>query len=615
MDTNTLSTSARNHGPSEGHTCQLQPGSPKLETPTSLQQRKIRIPVSPWKSSSGVREPDRSPCKDILRFFGPSFETRLTKGLGEQRSHDPPSVADTSKTLSVKTSQNLIASLEHRATPQDANLRDTALDYGGRKVANEHRLEAAAILAYLLRSKFFENAKTSNEQMNLLTSLWTSVREAIVHLTNVPESVGAKEIPVQTETTRPKSESAAVLQSLDANGKSLISGDDSAPRTPDSRGLKRKSSNLTAPFNAGLPQLPDTKALTSELYNLNLGEPPTFNPNISPEQTSPSPTESRRTRPCVRRITSENELRPTKFAKPSAAGDNLKLSITNDGRAISSIGLQDPPSAIHGNKHNENDDLHDPFTEPDHDAMVSTREALLPASDRSAKILHSGFRAEETSAQNSKGSLFHDDPPILRKLAPYIKRPPKSLAPETIIREAIIKPLTKPEMGIARRMTSSGKWIQQTSHIGWIYIYQLPNEVNTVKIGITQVSIEGRLDSWTEQCGHKTQIVYPSTESERDPVPNIYRLEALVQAELAATRLEEMGCSCGKKHIEWFEEALAHARKVVVKWSEWMRMSPYREVRPEHWHLLPQYIPELAELSRPSPRDPAEGSVTNPIRI
>ena len=220
--------------------------------------------------------------------------------------------------------------------------------------------------------------------------------------------------------------------------------------------------------------------------------------------------------------------------------------------------------------------------------------------------------SESTSIQDPKGSPSHSNRPTVRKLAPYTKRPPNSLAPEMLICETIIKPLTKPEMGIAWTKSSSGIWTQQKSHEGWIYIYQLSNEVNTVKIGITQVSIEGRLDSWTEQCGHKPQVLYPSTASEREPVPHIYRLEALVQAELAAHRLEEVGCPCGKTHIEWFEESLANARKVVIKWSEWMRRNPYEMVEPKHWHLSPQYIPDLAELSRPSLMD---GSAVNPVWV
>ena len=60
---------------------------------------------------------------------------------------------------------------------------------------------------------------------------------------------------------------------------------------------------------------------------------------------------------------------------------------------------------------------------------------------------------------------------------------------------------------------------------------------------------------------------------------------------------------------------MAHAIEVVAKWSKWMRKSPYIEVQADKWHLSPQYIPDLAELSRPSPKDYADGSAINPIRI
>ena len=172
-------------------------------------------------------------------------------------------------------------------------------------------------------------------------------------------------------------------------------------------------------------------------------------------------------------------------------------------------------------------------------------------------------------------------------------------------------------MGIAWTKKSSGKWSQQDTHTGWMYIYQLPNEVNTIKIGITQESIEGRLSSWTEQCGHAVEILYPKIiDSEHGLVPNIYRLEALVHAELASSRLEVVHCSpfCKIRHNEWFDEALAHAQKVVAKWSDWMRTKPYEELRSDSWHLSQQYIPKLLELSRPSPREVDEGSMVNPIR-
>ena len=580
MGAHDLSASPRND------TYQLPQCSPGIETPIPLQDRKIKIPVSPRKSPGTLRDPDRSP-----------WIPKPPEGNVSQSTHSSE-------------------------PPHGTHLGDGLPDYGGRAILEVHRIEAAATLTRLLCLPFFENAKTLNEQINLLTALWTNIREDNAYITTMPESMGAKGMPAQIEKIKPKSVGVVVLQSLDqeqksnSNKKSLVDGNESVPKTPDSHGSKRKSSNLGSPFNNQVPQPSDSEAVKSKFYRLNLGVPPPFNLNNSPQSSPPSPTESRRARSYVRRITSETDVRPTKFAKPNVAGRNPEFSLSDNDLAVGSVGLQDPPINTQGNKHDENYDLYGPFARSEYDAMILTRDAVSSAGIQNTKLSSSDFRADGISAQNSKGSLSHNDRPTGRKLVPYAKRPPNSLAPETIIREAIISPFTKYEKGIAwRKTSSSGVWIQQTTHTGWIYMYQLPNEVNTVKIGITQVSIESRLDSWAEQCGHKPQIAYPSTEPEREPVPNIYRLEALVQAELAATRLEELECSCGVKHIEWFEEALAHVRKVVVKWSKWMRTNPYREAVPEQWHLLPQHLSDLAELSRPSPRDPAEGSGFNPILI
>ncbi len=406
-----------------------------------------------------------------------------------------------------------------------------------------------------------------------------------------PGSAGALEIPAQTEMTRSESESAAIAQHPNMEQGSektrniLIAGDDSAPKTPDSHRLKRKGSDLTPQLTGGPSPSSISKTPTSGLNRMNLGVPPTFNLNNLAEQLSSSPKKPRRTRPGVPRLSSERDL-PAKSAEPNIAGWNFNVF---------------------------DDDPFGPFTMSDDDALIFESDRV--AYGRYAKSAHSGFDPEGPSAQDWKESIHIDTRPTIRKLAPYFWRPPISLAPEMIICEAITKKLTKREMGIAKLETPYG-WIPQKSHTGWMYIYQLPNETNRVKIGITQDSIERRLDSWTEQCGHKTQPVYPLTDSEREPVPNIYRLEALVQAELAASRLEETGCRCGKKkHIEWFEEALVHVRKVVVKWSEWMRTQPYKEFESGHWHLSPEYIPNLVELSCPTPRDPVEGSAINPIQI
>ena len=622
MGTQDSSASARNHEPNDGYTNQSPQYSPRFETPTSLQQRKIRIPVSPVslrESSSKARDPIRLPWISKTPGEDDSHSMPRSENLPmtDPRGHTPSSAANMSKALAANRTQSLIGSPGHKTTAHDTYPGDESLGHGGREVIDEHRLEAAATLACLLGSKFFENAKTPNEQISLLATLWTSIREDNLQIKTVPGSEEEIKTPLQNKETRPKSESADDKeQESNSTRNSLIDGNDRAPKTPDSHDLKRKGSNLTSQFNHGVSRPPDTAAaVTSELYRSSLGIPPPFNLDTSKEHLSPFPTEPRRTKPRVCQIASENDKRPAKFAAPNIAGESLNFFITDDTRAISSVEVQDPPSFIQGNKTDEKDDLYDPFTTSDHDAMILTRDGLLPGGEPYARVSHSVLRAEETSTQDSKESLYHTHRSAIRKLVPYTKRPPKSLAPESIIYEAIIKPLTKLEMGIAWRETSSGKWIQQKSHIGWIYIYQLPNELNTVKIGVTQGSIEARLNSWTEQCGHKTQIAYPSKISEGEPVPNIYRLEALVQAELAASRLEELDCSCGKRHMEWFEESLEHARKVVVKWSEWMRTNPYKETEPQHWDLLPQHIPNLAELSRPSPRHRAARSAFWPIWV
>ena len=623
MGTQNLSASARNHEPDDGYTNQLPQYSPSFETPTLLQRRKIRIPVSPSKSSSKARDPGRLPWNRETPDEDNSHSMHCSEALAmtDSRDHAPSSAANMSEALAANRTQSLIGSPGHRTTAHDTYPGDESLDHGDREVIDEHRLEAAATLACLLGSRFFENAKTLKEQISLLATLWTSIREENLHITTVPGSVEETKTPAQNEKTRLKSESTAALQSLDkkqesnSTRKSLINGNDRAPKTPDSHDLKRQGSNLTSQFNNGVSRPPDTAAVTSEQYRLSLGIPPPFNLDTSKEQLSHFPTEPRRTKPRVCQIAAESDLRPAKFAAPNIASESLNFSITDDPRAISSVEVQDPPSYIQGSKNDEKDDLYHPFTISDDDAMSLTRDGVLPAGEPYARVSHSVLWAEEASTQDSKESLYHTHRSTIRKLAPYTKRPPKSLAPESIIRDAIIKRLTKLEMGIAWRETSSGKWIQQKSHTGWIYIYQIPNEVNTVKIGVTQASIETRLNSWTEQCGHQTQLVYPSEISEREPVPYIFRLEALVQAELAASRLEVLDCSCGKRHMEWFEETVEHARKVVVKWSDWMRINPYKEVEPQHWELLPRHIPHLAELSRPSPRHRAEGCASAPIWV
>ena len=78
----------------------------------------------------------------------------------------------------------------------------------------------------------------------------------------------------------------------DATPKSRQIASDSAPRTPDSRGLKRKGSDLTPSSKTGVPSSGSSKAFSTELYKLSLGPPPSFNLDIPSEKRSPSGAEA-----------------------------------------------------------------------------------------------------------------------------------------------------------------------------------------------------------------------------------------------------------------------------------------------------------------------------------
>ena len=76
-----------------------------------------------------------------------------------------------------------------------------------------------------------------------------------------------------------------------------------------------------------------------------------------------------------------------------------------------------------------------------------------------------------------------------------------------------------------------------------------------------------------------------------------------MHAELAAYELKEQGYPCGRKHREWFDIDWAHARRVVLKWSNRMRTNPYRETQLDRWELSHEHLIGLASLSCPSQQD------------
>jgi len=290
-------------------------------------------------------------------------------------------------------------------------------------------------------------------------------------------------------------------------------------------------------------------------------------------------------------------LRFADFTEPTLADENCYITIAEEDLALSSVEAEDQPSFSSG------------IARPDHETVMPSRNDLLSIRDRHAELSSPGFRSW---SPDSKGILHYEDQPTIRRFVPYTTALASSMTPQMILRRALLNPLTEKEMGTAMQYSSNGGSRRMKTHEGLIYIYRLLGEFNMVKIGITQVTVKDRLAGWTGKCGHETYLAYPLTKSEERPVPNIYRLEALVHAELAINRKREQHCSCGEKHKEWFEEDLAHARKVVIKWSEWMRKRPYQDIQPQGWHLTLPHRNNLANLSLPSPRDVREGPEPSP---
>ena len=111
---------------------------------------------------------------------------------------------------------------------------------------------------------------------------------------------------------------------------------------------------------------------------------------------------------------------------------------------------------------------------------------------------------------------------------------------------------------------------------GFIYIYWFPGNFGHIKIGVTGRTVEKRLQEWKNQCGHDPILVYPISEDDKRRVPHVFRVEAIVQAELRKCRRKEKKCKgCHEDHKEWFEQSFSAAITSVRNWSAWMRKEPY----------------------------------------
>ena len=141
---------------------------------------------------------------------------------------------------------------------------------------------------------------------------------------------------------------------------------------------------------------------------------------------------------------------------------------------------------------------------------------------------------------------------------------PKSTASRSIsavLHDVLMRPLTKREL-----------------NAGYIYMYWFPGNFGYLKIGKTSGQAANRLDQLHRQCKHAVE----SVDTKLVAVSHVFRVEALVHAELKDVRYREVNCrGCGKNHVEWFRETTQHARRVFDKWAKWMKKEPYAYVAGE----------------------------------
>ena len=115
--------------------------------------------------------------------------------------------------------------------------------------------------------------------------------------------------------------------------------------------------------------------------------------------------------------------------------------------------------------------------------------------------------------------------------------------------------------------------VDRDFEIGSLYMFDRDSSPGHVKIGWTAVSVESRLESWS-QCEYIPNLLFSV-----DDVPHAQRAETLTHYELIKEWRRERQCKaqhCGKSHQEWFEISEERAKEVLGGWAEVMKTAePY----------------------------------------
>jgi len=154
-------------------------------------------------------------------------------------------------------------------------------------------------------------------------------------------------------------------------------------------------------------------------------------------------------------------------------------------------------------------------------------------------------------------------------------------------------------VGLHIRITMNKPLGVKALRSGFLYVYRHVGEKDFFKIGYSTVGAQQRIKRWEKQCGHETEVVYPSNDAEGFRIGNVYRLEQLIHAELRDYRYREEGCEgCGKNHVEWFKVGEEHIRAVIEKWVDWIQEKPYEE-KNDIWRLEKQQKREVGVMCTP----------------
>jgi T5orf172 domain len=174
---------------------------------------------------------------------------------------------------------------------------------------------------------------------------------------------------------------------------------------------------------------------------------------------------------------------------------------------------------------------------------------------------------------------------LCQRFMPFMRLRDIHLSVQEYIHQCLVKPLTKREW--SRPLQRPGlplkhpKQALNYSGQGLIYMYWVPGNFGYVKIGKTSgESTKARLEQWTKQRGHPTEEHTNGEEEVAVQLPHVFRVEALVHAELRDFGIKEVSCKkCEQKYKEWFRVSPGHAQKVITKWSNWMESrKPYTEI-------------------------------------